>query len=218
MQLPFTDNVDPITSGSTMIATTTVEPAVAITDEIATSPEDNALSEAVIVTVPIAAKTNELVRGSNDTLPVHDTTALPTSASPTISSTPEIVSSATLNSRDDTTTNEYQLKAMDWWDPLIEQTRHVRIITQNGKWCWSYLCAYPLTDNARIENGPCPLLAICNILILRGELIILPSDRPTVTAEHLIALLGDKLLETSMLSSNVSHYYIDTCNVRCLTL
>ncbi|KAI8053842.1 hypothetical protein BDF22DRAFT_681587 [Syncephalis plumigaleata] len=183
MQLPFNDNVDPIASGPTTVATTTVESTLAITDEIVAPPDDNALSEAVIVTAPTATKATESVRGTNDLLPAHDSSTLSASTSPVVSNAPEIVSSAVLNSRDNAAINEYQLKAIEWWDPLIEQTRHVRIITQN-------------------ENGPCPLLAICNILILRGELDILPSDRPTVTTEYLIALLGDKLLETSMTSSS----------------
>jgi hypothetical protein len=36
-----------------------------------------------------------------------------------------------------------------------------------------------------------------NILILRGEIVILPPDRPSVTYEYLSALLGDYLVNKS---------------------
>ncbi|RKP10037.1 hypothetical protein THASP1DRAFT_28187 [Thamnocephalis sphaerospora] len=71
--------------------------------------------------------------------------------------------------------NEYQLKSVEWWDVAIGQHRRLRVITQN-------------------ENGPCPLLAICNVLLLRGDIEILPVDRPVVTTAYLLELLGDRLL------------------------
>ena len=43
------------------------------------------------------------------------------------------------------------------------------------------------------ENGPCPLLAICNILLFRKKIEIHP-DYPSVTFEELIQLVGDFLL------------------------
>jgi len=45
-------------------------------------------------------------------------------------------------------------------------------------------------------NGPCPLLAICNVLLLRGEIRIHP-DYSAVTYEQLVILLGDLLLGPS---------------------
>ncbi|EPB90420.1 hypothetical protein HMPREF1544_02786 [Mucor circinelloides 1006PhL] len=65
--------------------------------------------------------------------------------------------------------NEYLVKTIDWRD------KQVRIITQN-------------------ENGPCPLVAICNVLFLRGDLEIRPPDREVVTFEYLVDRLGDYLL------------------------
>ncbi|CEP10845.1 hypothetical protein [Parasitella parasitica] len=65
--------------------------------------------------------------------------------------------------------NEYLVKAIDW------KNKKVCIITQN-------------------ENGPCPLVAICNVLFLRGELEISPPDREFVTFEYLVDRLGDYLL------------------------
>jgi hypothetical protein len=53
--------------------------------------------------------------------------------------------------------------------------RHVKIITQNF-------------------NGPCSFIAICNILILRGQIEILPHDRTTVSYEFLSQLVGEYLL------------------------
>lgn len=51
------------------------------------------------------------------------------------------------------------------------------------------------------ENGPCPLLAIANVLQLRGELKIHP-DRSEVTFSELATLLGERMLEQNMLSDN----------------
>ena len=42
-------------------------------------------------------------------------------------------------------------------------------------------------------NGPCPLLAICNILLLQGKIRI-HTDFSMVDYEQLVALLGDLLV------------------------
>ncbi|KAI9483456.1 MAG: hypothetical protein EXX96DRAFT_479020 [Benjaminiella poitrasii] len=65
--------------------------------------------------------------------------------------------------------DEYLVKTIEW------RNKKVRIITQN-------------------ENGPCPLVAICNVLFLRGDLDIQPPDRELVTFEYLVDRLGDYLL------------------------
>ncbi|KAG8798702.1 hypothetical protein FRC18_008567, partial [Serendipita sp. 400] len=57
--------------------------------------------------------------------------------------------------------------------------RRVRIVTQN-------------------TNGPCSFIAICNILILRGAIAILPPDRRSVTYEYLASLVGDYLVNTAL--------------------
>ncbi|KDQ58992.1 hypothetical protein JAAARDRAFT_175655 [Jaapia argillacea MUCL 33604] len=44
-------------------------------------------------------------------------------------------------------------------------------------------------------NGPCSFIAICNILILRGDIQILPLDRTTVSYELLSQLVADYLLK-----------------------
>ncbi|CAG8653434.1 16160_t:CDS:2 [Funneliformis caledonium] len=71
---------------------------------------------------------------------------------------------------------EYQLKAIEWIEPS-GKVRKLKVITQN-------------------ENGPCPLLALCNVLLLRGDIEIKPYDRPTVTYDFLVELLGDYLLKS----------------------
>lgn len=48
------------------------------------------------------------------------------------------------------------------------------------------------TQNA---NGPCPLLALCNVLILSGR-IKLPAGETVVTSTHLVDLLGACLIES----------------------
>ncbi|KIM62732.1 hypothetical protein SCLCIDRAFT_15738 [Scleroderma citrinum Foug A] len=56
-----------------------------------------------------------------------------------------------------------------------EPKRRVKIITQNF-------------------NGPCSFIAICNILILRGNIEILPYERTSVSYEFLSQLVGEYLL------------------------
>ncbi|CAO3564741.1 unnamed protein product [Mortierella alpina] len=77
--------------------------------------------------------------------------------------------------RDAEPTTEYVLKPIDWIDPATGIEKRIKIITQN-------------------ENGPCPLLALCNTLILQGKVAIRPYDRPTIGYGHLLELLADYLL------------------------
>lgn len=53
---------------------------------------------------------------------------------------------------------------------------------------------------AQNENGPCPLLAIANVLLLRGSIEIHP-DRPQVSYEELVELVGDYLLTSNQHAS-----------------
>lgn len=53
-----------------------------------------------------------------------------------------------------------------------------------------------------LENGPCPLLALCNTLILQGKITITPYDRPTIGYDHLLELLADYLLNEDSVGSN----------------
>ncbi|RIA87987.1 hypothetical protein C1645_776099 [Glomus cerebriforme] len=72
---------------------------------------------------------------------------------------------------------EYQLKAIEWVEPSSGEIRKLKVITQN-------------------ENGPCPLLALCNVLLLRGDIEIKPYDRSSITYDFLVELLGDYLLKS----------------------
>jgi len=63
----------------------------------------------------------------------------------------------------------YHLKWIMWHD------KKTPIVTQN-------------------ENGPCPLIAISNILLLRGK-IILPSVMEIITAKELMDYIGDMILQ-----------------------
>lgn len=61
------------------------------------------------------------------------------------------------------------------------------------------------------ENGPCPLLAVCNALILRGDLT-LPSGETCVESSVLQALLVGHLLDSSGQDDGqgeTRHYQID---------
>ncbi|KAG8982966.1 hypothetical protein FRB90_006434 [Tulasnella sp. 427] len=44
------------------------------------------------------------------------------------------------------------------------------------------------------KNGPCSLIALCNVLILRGDMAILPTDRKSVSYEYLAQLIADYLV------------------------
>ena len=57
---------------------------------------------------------------------------------------------------------------------------------------------------AQNENGPCPLLAIANVLLLRGSIDVHP-DRPQVSYEELVELVGDYLL-TSNQGANLADF------------
>ena len=46
------------------------------------------------------------------------------------------------------------------------------------------------------ENGPCPLLALSNILLLRNQ-IRLSRDIPEVSQEHLLSLVAGFILDTN---------------------
>jgi hypothetical protein len=58
---------------------------------------------------------------------------------------------------------------------------------------WNGKTVPVLTQN---ENGPCPLVALCNVLLLRGDMT-LSSDAELVTGEYLLSLLGDLLIRRS---------------------
>ena len=50
---------------------------------------------------------------------------------------------------------------------------------------------------ANQKNRPCSFIAICNILILREQIEILPHDRRSVSYEFLAQLLGEHILLTA---------------------
>jgi len=76
-------------------------------------------------------------------------------------------------------TDQWNLKSIPW-PPKTSKSK--RIITQN-------------------LNGPCSLIAICNILILQNNIEILPPDRPSVSYEYLSSLLADFLLASASSAS-----------------
>ncbi|KAF9231326.1 hypothetical protein BU15DRAFT_56276 [Melanogaster broomeanus] len=80
-------------------------------------------------------------------------------------------------------TSIHSSKAEVWYLKEIvfgtgDSKRRVQIITQNF-------------------NGPCSFIAICNILILRGNIQILPYNRLAVSYEFLSQLVGEYLLMNS---------------------
>lgn len=49
---------------------------------------------------------------------------------------------------------------------------------------------------AQNANGPCPLLAIANVLLLRGSIDV-HADRPQISYEELVELVGDYMLRSN---------------------
>ncbi|KAF9115650.1 hypothetical protein BGX27_007077 [Mortierella sp. AM989] len=107
-------------------------------------------------------------------LPTPVSEVVQAAALPIITTPPSIPPRAPV-SREPQPVNEYVLKPIDWIDPATGIEKRIKIITQN-------------------ENGPCPLLALCNTLILQGKVAIQPYDRPAISYDHLLELLADYLL------------------------
>ncbi|KAJ2096460.1 hypothetical protein GGI09_004344 [Coemansia sp. S100] len=70
---------------------------------------------------------------------------------------------------------EYRLKDIQWRDTRTGRLRNVKIVTQN-------------------ENGPCPLIALINVLTLSTNLVIGGVSKRTTTDEELMGLLANHLL------------------------
>jgi hypothetical protein len=77
----------------------------------------------------------------------------------------------------------YHLKWIMWHD------KKTPIVTQN-------------------ENGPCPLIAISNILLLRGK-IVLPSLMEIITAKQLMEYIGDMILQNVPKVSDILYTIIE---------
>ncbi|OZJ03530.1 hypothetical protein BZG36_03416 [Bifiguratus adelaidae] len=80
---------------------------------------------------------------------------------------------------------EYRLKTIDWVDQKTGHPMTVKILTQN-------------------ENGPCPLIAVCNVLLLRGDIFIGPEDRRMISFTELVDILGDYILQKMSSSEEAS--------------
>ncbi|KAF8788353.1 Ubiquitin carboxyl-terminal hydrolase MINDY-1 like protein [Argiope bruennichi] len=71
-------------------------------------------------------------------------------------------------------------------DDKNDSIYQIKWISRNG-------CKSPIiTQN---ENGPCPLIAITNVLIMKGRITV-PSLADFITTENLMAYLGDCILES----------------------
>lgn len=57
-------------------------------------------------------------------------------------------------------------------------------------------------------NGPCPLLALANILSLRNQLAV-PKDAPDISQQRLIAQVADVLLEQNKVSDLPEHVAVN---------
>ncbi|KAF9584083.1 hypothetical protein BGW38_007633 [Lunasporangiospora selenospora] len=135
-------------------------------------------------------------------LVTHDvSTAAPSSTlfqvteSTTTTTVPPTAPPVQTSPRQEEPKNEYVLKPIDWIDPATGIEKRIKIITQN-------------------ENGPCPLLALCNTLILQGKVTIRPYDRPTIGYDHLLGLLADYLLNEDLTESSIPIPTLPTANGR----
>lgn len=58
------------------------------------------------------------------------------------------------------------------------------------------------------DNGPCPLLAICNVLLLKNHLNLSP-DIPEVSQEKLLSLVAERLIDSNSNVNNKDAGYIE---------
>ncbi|KAG9139357.1 hypothetical protein Leryth_024031 [Lithospermum erythrorhizon] len=58
------------------------------------------------------------------------------------------------------------------------------------------------------DNGPCPLLAICNVLLLRNSLNLSP-DVPEVSQEKLLSLVAERLIDSNSNANNRDAEYVE---------
>lgn len=58
------------------------------------------------------------------------------------------------------------------------------------------------------DNGPCPLISVANVLILRGQLRI-PSQAPDISQDRLMSLVAEHLLDTNLAVDDASRYAAD---------
>lgn len=58
------------------------------------------------------------------------------------------------------------------------------------------------------DNGPCPLLAICNVLLLRNYLNLSP-DVPEVSQEKLLSLVAERLIDSNSNPNNKDAEYVE---------
>ncbi|XP_040986176.1 ubiquitin carboxyl-terminal hydrolase MINDY-2-like isoform X1 [Juglans microcarpa x Juglans regia] len=58
------------------------------------------------------------------------------------------------------------------------------------------------------DNGPCPLLAICNVLLLRNNLNLSP-DTVEVSQEKLLALVAERLIDSNSNLNNKDAGYVE---------
>eukprot|EP00249_Psilotum_nudum_P008131 c21062_g1_i1 orf=1-2163(-) len=57
------------------------------------------------------------------------------------------------------------------------------------------------------DNGPCPLLAICNVLLLRNN-ITLTSDMTEISLQRLLSLVAERLLDSNSNIENKDEEYV----------
>ncbi|KAI0363849.1 hypothetical protein BV20DRAFT_82199 [Pilatotrama ljubarskyi] len=97
-------------------------------------------------------------------------------ADPTLTETPANVEQPSSNDSVQTSLEEvWYLKEISFKSDVDGPPRRYKIITQN-------------------YNGPCSFIAICNILILREQIQILPFERTTVSYDYLSRLVAEYLL------------------------
>ncbi|KAL1828411.1 hypothetical protein ACET3Z_006823 [Daucus carota] len=58
------------------------------------------------------------------------------------------------------------------------------------------------------DNGPCPLLAICNVLLLKNNLNLSP-DIPEVSQERLLSLVAERLIDSNSNLDNKEAGYVE---------
>ena len=91
----------------------------------------------------------------------------------------------------------WYLKKIDFTSPSSGARRKYNIITQNYNGCVFTPVILSWVPDTYDGNRPCSFIAICNILILREQIEILPRDRRSVTYDFLAQLVGEHILLTA---------------------
>ncbi|KAL1914642.1 uncharacterized protein VTP21DRAFT_8053 [Calcarisporiella thermophila] len=150
-----------------------------------------------VVPTRIAESIHEQLAPQDSTILNDPQTATPSEAISTLPASFDALHLAQASMSELPIATEYALKPIDWIDTRTGTEKNLRVITQN-------------------ENGPCPLIALCNVLLLRGDIEIRPPGKSHVSFEELVGILGDYLLNTMSHTQTQEHIKSEQTSAQAL--